>query len=105
MFVVTACRTGVSPLFVSWNYIVSFCLLNGTVLRVTFGTGRGGTKLTPDIVPFSVSVLALVTNRVDTAIWYLFLQGISSGRGHSVSRSYKVPPLITLPPVRYFSYT
>ena len=38
----------------------------GTILGVTFGTGRGGTKVTPKL-SFSVSVLAVVTNKVETA--------------------------------------
>ena len=33
---------------------------------LTFGTGRGGHKHTPTIVPFSVSVLAVVTDKVET---------------------------------------
>ena len=43
-------------------------LLSGTIWGVTFGTGRGGTKVAPSIVPFSVSVLAAATNRVEAAI-------------------------------------
>ena len=44
-----------------------FVLLNGTLLGVTFGTGRGGKQLHP-IVPFGVSVLAMVTNKIDTVM-------------------------------------
>ena len=43
------------------------CLLKGTILGVTFETGRVGQKVTPKIVPFSVSVLAVVTNKVETS--------------------------------------
>ena len=46
-------------------------MLTCTVVGVTFATGRGGGKNTPKIVPFSVSVLALVTNKVEIAI-YIF---------------------------------
>ena len=40
------------------------------ILGVTFGTGRGGTnkEVTPNIVPFSVSMLAVVANKVEAAI-------------------------------------
>ena len=47
---------------------MSSCLLNGTILGVTFGTGRGGKQVTPKLVPFSVSVLAVVTNKVETPL-------------------------------------
>ena len=43
-------------------------MLNDTILGVIFGTGRGGNKITPKLVPFGVSVLAVITNKVDTAI-------------------------------------
>ena len=43
------------------------CLLNGKIREVIFETGRGGKTLTPQIVPFSVSVLAVDTNKVETA--------------------------------------
>ena len=39
-------------------------------MGVTFGTGRGGSKGTPEIVPLSVSVLAVVTKKVETTISY-----------------------------------
>ena len=43
-----------------------FSLLpNGMVLGVTFGTGRGEQTVTPKFVPFTVSVLAVVTNKVE----------------------------------------
>ena len=45
-----------------------FILPNGTILGVTFGTGRGGQKVTPKIVTFSVSVLAVVASEVETPI-------------------------------------
>ena len=38
-------------------------LLNGAMLGVTVGIGRGGKQVTPKSVPFSVSVLAVVTNK------------------------------------------
>ena len=38
-------------------------VLNGTILGVTFGTG-GRKKVTPKLVPFSVSVLAVVANKI-----------------------------------------
>ena len=59
---------GVSTLFVKFNYVVRLFLRNGTSSGVTFGTGRGGTKVTPQIVSFSVSVLARVTNKLETPI-------------------------------------
>ena len=43
-------------------------LLNGASLGVTFGTWRGGKQVAPTVVPFSVSVLAVVTNRVETTM-------------------------------------
>ena len=38
-----------------------------TILGVTFGTGRGGQQkeVTPNIVTFSVSMLPVVTNKVE----------------------------------------
>ena len=42
--------------------------LNGAIWGVTLGTGRGGTKVTPKFVSFSVSVLAKDTNKVESAI-------------------------------------
>ena len=45
-----------------------FLLLNGAILGVTVGTGRGGKQVTPKTAPFSVSVLVVVTNKVETAI-------------------------------------
>ena len=53
------------------NLYSEWFLLNGTSLGVTFGTGRGGKEVTPKTVPFNVSVLAVVTNKVETAIWNL----------------------------------
>ena len=44
------------------------CLLNGTIWGATFGTGRGGKQVTPKIVPFGISVLAVVTNITETLI-------------------------------------
>ena len=40
-----------------------FLLLNGTILGVTFVSPLN--TITPNIVPFSVSVLAVVTNKVE----------------------------------------
>ena len=45
-----------------------FFLLNGSILGVTFGTGRGETNVTQKIVQFGVSVLAVVTNKVETTM-------------------------------------
>ena len=39
-------------------------MLNDSILGVTFGTG-GRTKVTPKLVPFSVSVLAVVANEIE----------------------------------------
>ena len=49
-----------------------FVSLNGAVLGVTFGTGRGGKKL-HTIVPFSVSVFAAVTNNIETPYVYIYI--------------------------------
>ena len=38
----------------------------GAFLGLTFGTGMGGEQVTPQIVPFYVSVLAVVTNKFET---------------------------------------
>ena len=46
-----------------------FVLLNGTTLSVTFGTVRGANKVTTTTVPFSFSVLAAVTNKVQTTMY------------------------------------
>ena len=48
-------------------------MLNDAILGVTFETGKEETALHPTshIVPFSVSVLAVVTNEVETAIFKL----------------------------------
>ena len=45
-------------------------LLIGTILGATVGTGRGmnQTNVTPKIVPFGVSVLAVVTNKIEAGI-------------------------------------
>ena len=43
-------------------------MLIGTISCVTFVTGRGGNKLTPTIVPFSVSVLAVVVAETATCL-------------------------------------
>ena len=48
-------------------------MLNGMILGVTFGTGRGGTTVTPKIVPLSVSVLAVVANKEETPIGFASL--------------------------------
>ena len=40
---------GVSTLFVQWSFMGRCSLLNSTILGVTFGTGRGGNKVTPNI--------------------------------------------------------
>ena len=69
-----------STLPVQWNYKVRCCLLNGTMLGVILvspphiwerKTGQGGEEktVTPKIVSFSVSVLAVVANKVEIAIW------------------------------------
>ena len=42
-------------------------MLNGTILGAAFGTGRAGNKVTPKLVPFSVSALAVVASKVETA--------------------------------------
>ena len=50
---------------------MSFLLLNSTVLDVTFvslPSLEENQQVTPTIVPFSVSVLAMVANKVETAI-------------------------------------
>ena len=47
---------------------MSCFLLNGALLGVTFGTGRGEERKTPEIVPFSVSVFAVAANKVETPI-------------------------------------
>ena len=47
---------------------MSVVLLDGMIFGVTFGTGRGGQIITPQIVPFSVSVLAVVIYKVETAM-------------------------------------
>ena len=49
-------------------YHSEFLLLNGTILDVTFGTGRGGQK---GYTTLSISVLAVFTNKVETAMWVL----------------------------------
>ena len=36
--------------------------------RATFGTGRGGRQVTPTIVPFGISMLAVVINKGETAV-------------------------------------
>ena len=57
-------------LFVQRTYRLSFLLLSGTVSGViSFGTGGGRTqnKITPTMVPFSVSVFAVVANKIETA--------------------------------------
>ena len=50
------------------NLCSEFVLLHGTILGVTFGTQRGGETITPTIIPFSVSVLAVVANEVEAPI-------------------------------------
>ena len=42
---------------------MSFFLLNGTIFGVTFGTGGEDKQVTPKLVSFSVSALAVVTKR------------------------------------------
>ena len=65
-----------STLFVSWNSCSVFFLLDGMILGVTFGTGSGGNKATLEFVPFSVSVLAVVTSKLETAIYtFIYIGG------------------------------
>ena len=54
---------GVSILLVQLNYIVRYFLLNGTTFGVTLF--RPLKRVTPKVVPISVSVLAMVTNKVE----------------------------------------
>ena len=61
--------------------LVMLCLLKGTILGVTFGTGRGGRTVTPKSVPFNLSVLAVVTNKVETAM------SVVAARGKAVGQS------------------
>ena len=46
-------------------------MLNNTIVGSLMGTGRGGTIVTPEIVPFKIYVFAVLTNKVETARWSL----------------------------------
>ena len=90
-------RYGGSTSFVQCNYIVSSLVLNGTstILGVTFGTGKGGENVTHKIVPFSVSVLAVVTNRLETAI--SAITGTDRGTTWSGTMLTPSPPMKSFP--------
>ena len=81
---------GVSNLSVSCNSTGMVVLLNGSVLGVTCVSPPSQT-VTPKIIPFSVSVLAVVTNNLETAALhkgdYMPAQRTHCLFNHSIVRS------------------
>ena len=97
-------QMGLSTRFVQWDCIVRCFLLNCTILVETFvspphfggkmGLGGEEQQVTPTIVPFSVSVLAVVANKSrNYQMWNsIRLRVWLGGGGGDASKGVGLPP-------------